>query len=45
MIRVEVKDHGIGISGENLKGLFYLASQSVLKATGEEKGKRHPGEN
>ncbi len=38
MIRVSVKDEGVGISGDNLKGLFNLASQSVSKGTDGEKG-------
>ncbi len=38
IIRVSVKDQGIGISGDNLKGLFNLASQSVSKGTDGEKG-------
>jgi signal transduction histidine kinase len=38
MIRISVKDEGVGISGDNLKGLFNLASQSVSKGTDGEKG-------
>lgn len=38
MIRVSVKDEGVGISGDQLKGLFSLASQSISKGTDGEKG-------
>jgi signal transduction histidine kinase len=35
---VAVRDQGVGIPEENLKGLFSLASQNVSKGTGGEKG-------
>jgi signal transduction histidine kinase len=38
LIKVTVKDQGVGIPETNLEGLFNLASQSVSKGTGGEKG-------
>jgi ligand-binding sensor domain-containing protein len=38
LVRVAVKDQGVGIPEENLKGLFSLASQSVSQGTDGEKG-------
>jgi signal transduction histidine kinase len=38
LIRVAVKDQGVGIPEVELKGLFNLASQNVSKGTGGEKG-------
>jgi len=38
LIRVAVRDQGVGIQEVDLNGLFNLASQSVSKGTGGEKG-------
>ena len=38
LIRVAVRDQGVGIQEVDLNGLFNLASQSVSRGTGGEKG-------
>ena len=38
LVKVAVKDQGVGISEPDLKKLFSLASQSVSKGTGGERG-------